>query len=508
MAHDVVVVGGGTAGCVIAARLSEDSARSVLLVEAGPDFGPRASMPADLLDGRAICFNPAYAWGYASEPDRHGRSIPLWRGRLVGGGSAVNAGVALRGSPFDYDGWAAAGNPGWSFAEVLPVFRALERDLDFADEWHGASGPVPVRRPPEAEQTPLQRAFTLAAIARGHALVPDHNRPGAVGVGATPMNVLEGTRMSAALTHLGPARARPNLEIRPDSIVDRVAVRRGRAEGVLLAGGERLDAGLVVLAGGAYGSPAVLLRSGVGPAAALRALGVPVVADLGGVGEALADHPRLSVELPVCGPVDAGPRYGALLTMRSSLAPPGGGHDLHVFAAGPDASDRSPSGASCELVVSVVAPRARGRLTLRSADPAAAPRIETGHLRHADDVRRAVEGIVEARRLSREAPLAALLVGPELAPGAAISDRDEAALAARLRAQVRTYHHPAGTCRMGPDPGRGAVVDAQGRVHGVAGLVVGDAAILPDVPAANTNLPVTMVAERIAAWLTGAVIQP
>ena len=223
MGYDVIVAGGGSAGCVAAARLSTDDRCRVLLLEAGPDYPAAGDLPADIADGSMP--TTSHDWGFKSEPDERGRSIPLPRGRLMGGCSATNACFALRGWPQDYDQWVAMGNPGWSFAELLPVFRAIESDADFGGDGHGANGPVPIRRPAAGELAPLQRAFADAAAAAGHRLVGDHNEPGTVGAGPAPRYVRGGLRMSTALTHLAAARGRPNLAIRADAAVDRVAAR-------------------------------------------------------------------------------------------------------------------------------------------------------------------------------------------------------------------------------------------------------------------------------------------
>ena len=496
---DVLVAGGGSAGCVLAARLSEDPGCHVVLLEAGPDLAGQADVPPDVLDASGP--TTAHDWGYMAEPDGLGRRIALPRARLIGGCSSTNGCFALRGAPAVYDGWAQLGNPGWSFAEVLPFFRRLEADADFGGEWHGCDGPVPIRRHPPAELNAAQAAFIDAARCYGLPYVADHNRPDALGVGPTPRNARDGVRMSTSLTYLAAARGRPNLTIRGDAVVDRVEVRGSVATGVRLIGGEVITADRVVLAAGAYASPAILQRSGIGPAVRLSALGIGVIADLPGVGENLIDHPLVAVDLPARRVV-TGSRFQAIATLRSQLAPDAG-PDLHLFAAGPFdvGRDISPAGAVFGLVTGLVLPFSRGWVRLRSADPADPPRINVAHLRHRDDMRRMIEATLIARAISRTDPLAGVVDGTELAPGPAVGDDDADALAASVASRVSTYHHPVGTCRMGADPDGGAVVDARGRVHGIEHLRVADASIMPTIPSANTNLSAIMVAERVASWL-------
>ena len=497
---DVVVVGGGSAGCVLAARLSEDADRRVTLLEAGPDLARLADVPADVLD--ASMPTEAHDWAYVAEPDGSGRRLALPRGRIIGGCSSTNGCFALRGAPAVYDEWAQSGNPGWSFEEVLPFFRRLEADGDFDDEWHGGDGPIPIRRHPPAERNAVQAAFIDAARSYGLPYVDDHNRPGALGVGPTPRNAREGVRMSTSLTYLASARGRPNLTVRGGAMVDRVEVRGGAARGVRLVGGEVVAADQVVLAAGAYASPAILQRSGIGPAGQLGALGVDVVADLPGVGDNLIDHPLVAVDLPTRHVV-SGPRFQSMATLRSQLAPAAEGPDLHLFAAGPFGVSRdvSPTGGVFGLVTGIVLPLSRGWVRLRSADPQDPPRIDVAHLRHPDDMRRMIEATLIARAISRTAPLNGLIEGAELAPGPSIPDDDTDAIAASIARRVSSYHHPVGTCRMGADPDDGAVVDARGRVHGIEHLLVADASIMPTIPSGNTNLPTIMVAERIASWI-------
>lgn len=501
---DVVIVGAGTSGCVLAARLA-DAGRRVLLLEAGADHAQPQDFPPEFRDPAtmraAVPGHPAN-WDLEVELTP-ARTAYVPRGRVVGGSSALYAGSFIRATRGDLDGWAAAGNDLWSYDAVLPAFCRSEADADFGDRpGHGADGPVPVERPPAG--SPLADGFAAAAQEVGHPAEPDKNGDGPPGYGPVPLTVAGGMRVNTAMAYLSPRRGLPELTVRGGVTVRRVVIEADRAVGVETADGV-VRAAEVVLSAGAVGSPQLLLLSGIGPADSLRALGIPVQADVPGVGAGATDHPQVYVPFrparPLPRPPGGLPLHGVLHATSAGTPLPG---DLEVLpwlvpfrritgaAVGPDD----------ELLLGVGLQRedSRGRLSLVTADPLRRPRLEQRYLTEASDRRRLREGVRLAVDLLRTRALAPLVATGAGLPAEAL-ESDEA-LDGWVRARLTSAVHLSGTARMGPPDDPGTVVDQHLRVWSVAGLRVVDTSVLPQPVSRGPAATAVMLGERAAELMT------
>ncbi len=522
---DCVIVGAGSAGCVLAARLTEDPATTVLLLEAGPpDRRREIAIPAAF----SKLFRTSYDWNYATAPQAalDGRELYWPRGRTLGGSSSINAQMYLRGVPSDYDDWAARGNKGWAFHDVLPVFVRMERCTRGDAGLHGDRGPVYVADLRDPNPTSL--AFLRACEEAGVGRTADPNGRRQEGASLSPVTQRRGRRWSAADAYLRPARRRPNLTVVTEARATRLLFEGARAVAVEYVRDGRTETARadreIVVAAGAVNSPHLLLLSGLGPPDQLSAHDVPLIRALPGVGANLQDHLAVAVivaathPLTLVGAESVGNLLRYLLLRKGMLTSNVGeacafvrtrealeAADLElIFAPAPFVDHGLVPQTRHGLTIGAVClqPRSVGTITLRSADPLAPPLIRPEYLTDAggEDLRVLVHGVKLARRLFRTAALAPF-VGEAVEPGPGV-ESDEA-LAAFVRRQAETLYHPVGTCRMGTDGG--AVVDPELRVHGVQGLRVVDASVMPRIPRGHTNAPTMMIAEKAAALMRGRV---
>jgi len=494
---DTVVIGGGTAGAAVAARLIQGTTQTVLLIESGPDYGAftEGHWPSPLLDARSL--PGGHDWGYVNGASTGRPLHPLERARVMGGCSSHNGCAAIWGSRVDYDHWAALGNAGWSADELLPFFKLANETLR-------------VKRITTSEITPWQQACLDTAPKIGIPQVADlNNLDEDIGISTSPVNIVDGVRWNTAFSYLDPLRGNDRLTIRPQTQVNRLRLKGNRVIALEVIGPDgplTIEAGRIVICAGTYGSPAILLRSGIGPGSELSALDIEPQLDLA-VGQNLHDHPAVYLKYSGTPHLIAAMKEfaakGGVLFSEQTIAKfqsryCNTAYDLHLFPVGGQFMEGADDWEFLLPVANMI-PLSRGSVQLTSTDPFATLKIDTAYLSDPGGRDLAIlwNGIELVRDYARQAPLADL-IGTEISPTVNYKTPED------VRRDNLHYYHAVGTCKMGPVSDPTAVVDAHGKVYGVDNLYVADASIMPVVPRANTNIPALVVGERISAWLTQA----
>jgi choline dehydrogenase len=521
MKYDVIIVGGGAAGSVLAGRLAANAQTSVLLLEAGPDYPDPTTLPDEVKFGHtrfAEAQDSVHNWALRGGITEEQGTIHVAQGKVIGGGSSINGQAMQRGFPEDFDSWAALGNDEWAYDKVLPYFRKSEQDLDIQDDCHGADGPMPVRRRQSGPAPAIQQAFHAACVRAGFGVTQDTNGRRPAGIGVSPSNNIDGVRMSTAMTHLNPVRHHLNLTVRGGVFVRKIVIENNKAVGVEVeSGGKvfRVEAGRVVLSAGAIRSPHLLMLSGIGPEDQLRRFGIPMVRHLPGVGQNLRNHLSVQMTYKVKDGI-------SLETQRDSP-----NFSLHYTAEGSDAANDMvlrtspvvderrervagvrtkyltggvPPERAARISCTLGLPDGAGEVRLASADTTVQPWFDYCYLRHPNDTQRVRDGLRLARRLL-ESDAFKDVVEHRINPTDDIL-ADDGALDLWMRQTVGSARHVSGTCKMGPEADPMAVVDQYGKVRGVQGLWVSDASVMPRIPrSGGSHATVIMIGERIADWI-------
>ena len=521
MKYDVVIVGGGAAGSVLAGRLAENPNTSVLLLEAGPDYPDPTDLPDEIKFGHtrfAESPDSEHNWALRGTITEEQGEIHVAQGKVIGGGSSINGQAMQRGLPEDFDAWSSLGNDEWSYAKVLPYFRKSERDLDIRDDFHGTDGPIPVRRRQSGPWPDIQKAFLAACLQAGFGTTKDTNGANPSGVGVSPSNNLDGVRMSAAMTYLGPVRHCLNLTVRGGVFVRKILIKDLKAVGVEVeSGGEvfNVEADRVVLSAGAIKSPHLLMLSGIGPGDQLQQFGIPTVREIPGVGQNLWNHLSAQVTFKVkegvtlAGDADS-VHFSLHYTSQGSIAI----NDM-VMRTNPVIDEREervagvrtkyltgevPADQAARISCTLGLPDGSGQVRLASADPGVQPSFNYRYLQGPNDIGRVREGLRMAISLL-ESDAYKDVADFRIQPTDEIL-ADENALDLWIRQTVGTARHVSGTCKMGPDSDPMAVVDQYCRVRGIQSLWVVDASVMPRVPrSGGAHATVLMIGERAVDWI-------